>query len=129
MPSFWVKTLKLSMSSLLLGSVMSAVFAATGIPPLFPIRAWIFGLIVMSMNLYARSLFLALVGTTHMLPAEPGDIVAPGNRKVPHWRPLISDVKRLYHQLPEKKIGYFPDSNPVPASLSLIHISEPTRPY
>src|SRR5664280_1696911 len=89
MPSLFVRVVKLSISNLLLGTVMSEAFAATGTPPLLPIRAWICGRIVMSMNLYARSLFLALVGTTHMLPAEPGDIVAPGNRKVPHLKDLI----------------------------------------
>src|SRR5471030_1852579 len=101
MPSLFVRTLKLSISSLLLATVMSEAVAATGTPPLLPMRAWFSGRIVMSMNLYARSLFLAFSGTTHMLPAEPGDILAPGNRNVPHLNVLTSVVKRLYHQLPE----------------------------
>src|ERR1019366_431564 len=100
MPSRFVRTLKLLISVLLEATVMADVVAATGTPPLLPMSAWIAGLMVMSMNLYARSLFWAFSGTTHMLQDEPGDIVVCGNRKVSHWN-LAWVVNWLYHQLPE----------------------------
>src|ERR1035437_10091477 len=101
MPSLLVRTLKLSISSLLLGSVMTEAFAATGTPALLPKRACFSGRILISMNLYARSLFVAFSGTTHVLPAEPVDILAPGNRNVPHLKVLTSVGNRLDRQLPE----------------------------
>src|ERR1035441_9883449 len=100
MPSRFVRMLKLLISALLEATVMADVAAATGTPPLLPMSAWIAGLIVMSMNLYARSLFWAFVGTTQMLPDEPGDIVACGNRKVPHWN-LAWVLNWLYHRSEE----------------------------
>src|SRR5664279_2492097 len=123
MPSRFVRTLKLLISVLLEATVMADVVAATGTPPLLPMSAWIAGLIVMWMNLYARSLFWAFSGTTHMLPAEPGDIVVDGNRNVPHLKDLASVVNRLYHQLPEKKIGYLPLMKLVPASSALAPVT------
>jgi len=42
---------------------------------------------------------------------------------VPKSKPLISVVKRLYHQLPEKKIGLVPAMNAVPASSALVPVA------
>ena len=51
-----------------------------------------------------------------MLPADPGESSASGNRNVPHSKSVISFTNRPYHQLPEKKIGYSPLMKPTPAS-------------
>ena len=49
-PSLDVTLLKMSMSSLLFGSVIAAGSASTGTPPELPSRFWISGFIVMSMK-------------------------------------------------------------------------------
>jgi hypothetical protein len=70
---------------------------------------------VMSMKSSARSAFLELVGTTQMLPLEPGARVLPGKRKMPHLNLVISVMNEPYHQLPVGKIGFFPARKLSPA--------------
>ena len=41
----------------------------------------------------------------------------------------ISVARQLHAALPHERIIYFGDSANAPYGLSLIHISEPTRPY
>jgi len=53
------------------------------------------------------------------LPAEPIVNSAPGKRNVFHSKPVISVLKRPNHHEPEKKIGYSPEMNAVPASSAL----------
>src|SRR5450432_117862 len=98
---------------------MADASAATGIPPELPIRFWMSGCIVVSMNVSAMSLFLDFDGITHRLPLEPGSSLLPGKRNVPHWKFLISVEKVPYHQLPEIRIGDLPCSNALPMSVAL----------
>ena len=41
----------------------------------------------------------------------------------------LTVAREIMRQFPEEKMVYFGDTARVPYGLSLIHISEPTRPY
>ncbi len=65
-------------------------------------------------------MFAAFFGTTQRFPPEPGSIVFPGHRNVPHWKFLTSLSKRPNHQLPDTSIGYFWPSKAVPIWVAVI---------
>ena len=72
---------------------------------------------------------MLLVGTTQMLPDEPGAVVLPGNRKVSQLN-LISEANRPYHHDPETSIGTLPAMNAVPMSSALrLADCEETYPF